>query len=93
LFGFLTFVVSILVISVRAYHYEEGNYEHVSIEVRYEVTIPVQAYASDEEEQKINGQTYWPTLRVMIGFLLSNQTIPKVVDEIDDYRQFNHQAS
>ena len=89
MFSFLALVVSILVVSVGAHHDEEGDYQNASVEVRYEVTVPVQAYASDEEEQKVDNETYWPTFRVMIGFLLSNQTIPKVVDEIDDYRQFN----
>ncbi len=35
LFGFLTPIVSILIISIGSHHDEKGNYKHVSVKVRY----------------------------------------------------------
>jgi hypothetical protein len=60
-----------LIVAIGTHHDEEGNHKHISIEWRHQVSIPVQAYASDEKEQKIDNEAYWPAVWMMIGLLLS----------------------
>jgi hypothetical protein len=84
---FPSLVVCVLIVAIGTHRDEEGNHKHISIEWRHQVSIPVQAYASDEKEQKIDNEAYWPAVGMMIGFLLSYQPIPEVVDQVNDYRQ------
>jgi hypothetical protein len=37
-----------LIVTVRTHHDEERNHKYIPIELRHQVSIPVQAYASDE---------------------------------------------
>ena len=46
----LLLVVHVLIVAVGTHHYEEGNYKHESVEFRYEVPVPVQPYATNEEK-------------------------------------------
>jgi hypothetical protein len=44
-----SFAIRVLIVAIGAHHDEEGNHKHRSIESRHQVSIPVQAYASDEK--------------------------------------------
>jgi hypothetical protein len=46
---FLSLVVCVLIVAIGTHHDEESNHKHRSIESRHQVSIPVQAYASDEK--------------------------------------------
>jgi hypothetical protein len=46
-FGFFSFIVSLLVVAEAADHYEVGDHKHVSTQTRRQVSVPVQGYASD----------------------------------------------
>jgi len=53
----------------------------------------VQTNASDEKKQEIDNEAYRPTVGMMIRFLLSQQSIPKVVNQVNYYRQSCQQTA
>jgi hypothetical protein len=41
-----------MIVAIGTHHDEEGNHKHFSIEWRNQVSIPVQTYASDENDRR-----------------------------------------
>lgn len=76
--------VPVRIVLEGAHHDEETGHEDAPLELRNDITVPVQTDAPRYEQQQVHPELPRPTVRVMLGLPTRDQPVPEIEHQEGD---------